>query len=239
MIKFFRKIRYNLMERGKTGKYFKYAIGEIVLVVIGILIALSINNWNNNRIKRIEHSKILKNILHDIENDIQELSNTIALLDSRKPVFDKVRNDSITVELLDQGLSRILSYGYSTTLNLTGVRQLKEITKKDSLSMQIIETYDQMENFIIRNEKRINDESINTSEKLREYPWYGEWMSKTITKDNSSKELQNYFLTSIEYKNLVFYFYQIIYNNYYFRLKASITNLKNIQEHIEIIIEDK
>ena len=48
MIKFFRKIRYNLMEQNKTGKYFKYAIGEIVLVVIGILIALSINNWNRN-----------------------------------------------------------------------------------------------------------------------------------------------------------------------------------------------
>jgi hypothetical protein len=39
MIKFFRKIRYNLMETGKTGKYFKYATGEIFLVVIGILIA--------------------------------------------------------------------------------------------------------------------------------------------------------------------------------------------------------
>ena len=49
MIKFFRKIRYNLMKHNKTGKYFKYAIGEIVLVVIGILIALSINNWNEQR----------------------------------------------------------------------------------------------------------------------------------------------------------------------------------------------
>jgi len=44
MIKFFRKIRYDLMEKNKAGKYLKYAIGEIVLVVIGILIALSINN---------------------------------------------------------------------------------------------------------------------------------------------------------------------------------------------------
>jgi len=46
MIKFFRKIRQNLLNEVKTARYFKYAIGEIVLVVIGILIALAINNWN-------------------------------------------------------------------------------------------------------------------------------------------------------------------------------------------------
>jgi hypothetical protein len=57
MIKFFRKIRYDLMEKNKTGKYFKYAIGEIVLVVIGILIALQINNWNENN-KDIEQERV-------------------------------------------------------------------------------------------------------------------------------------------------------------------------------------
>ena len=46
MIKFFRQIRKSLLEQNKMGKYFKYAIGEILLVVIGILIALQINNWN-------------------------------------------------------------------------------------------------------------------------------------------------------------------------------------------------
>ncbi|TYA56024.1 hypothetical protein FVF61_07000 [Formosa maritima] len=60
MIKFFRKIRQNLFMENKTGKstlpvgrYLKYAIGEIVLVVIGILIALQINNWNENRKNKI------------------------------------------------------------------------------------------------------------------------------------------------------------------------------------------
>ena len=59
MIKFFRKIRYNLMENGKTGKYFKYAIGEIILVMIGILLALQVNIWNENRKSHNEINDLL------------------------------------------------------------------------------------------------------------------------------------------------------------------------------------
>jgi len=69
MIKFFRKIRYNLMEQNKNGKYLKYAIGEIVLVVIGILIALSINNWNEERKDRIEELVALKDLKKEFETN--------------------------------------------------------------------------------------------------------------------------------------------------------------------------
>lgn len=62
MIKFFRKIRQNLLNQGKTSKYFKYAIGEIVLVVIGILIALQINNWNDKRIQQSKESEFISQI---------------------------------------------------------------------------------------------------------------------------------------------------------------------------------
>ncbi len=52
MIKFFRHIRKQLLTENKFSKYLLYAIGEIVLVVIGILIALSINNWNKRKVNR-------------------------------------------------------------------------------------------------------------------------------------------------------------------------------------------
>ena len=71
MIKFFRKIRKNLLSTGKTGKYFKYAIGEIVLVVIGILIALQVNNWNTSRINKNRVSQYAKLLIEDISNDIE------------------------------------------------------------------------------------------------------------------------------------------------------------------------
>ena len=68
MIKFFRHIRKRLLSEGKTGKYLTYAIGEIVLVVIGILIALQINNWNETRqIKKVE-KEILNVLLEDLNS---------------------------------------------------------------------------------------------------------------------------------------------------------------------------
>jgi len=68
----------------KTGKYLKYAIGEIVLVVIGILIALQINNWNQNRIQEKETKTLLSNLKLDVEEDIKSLENQINLLKLRQ-----------------------------------------------------------------------------------------------------------------------------------------------------------
>ena len=77
MIKFFRKIRQNLISEGKTGKYFKYAIGEIILVVIGILIALQINNWNENTTFKNELKQIVKEVHNDLNQDIIYLKKEI------------------------------------------------------------------------------------------------------------------------------------------------------------------
>ncbi len=77
MIKFFRKIRYNLMATGKTAKYLKYAIGEIVLVVIGILIALQVNNWNEDQIEKKIQIRYLKRMHTDIQKDTTYLRQKI------------------------------------------------------------------------------------------------------------------------------------------------------------------
>ncbi len=78
MIKFFRKIRYDLMNQNKTTKYFKYAIGEIILVVIGILIALQINNWNEARKNKTFETEILTQVQANLIKDklsLQEISS--------------------------------------------------------------------------------------------------------------------------------------------------------------------
>lgn len=77
MIKFFRQIRYNLMNSGQTTRYFKYAIGEIILVVIGILIALQINNANEKRKARLQEVTILENLQQDLYLDTLDINFNI------------------------------------------------------------------------------------------------------------------------------------------------------------------
>ena len=80
MINFFRKIRRKLADDKTPLKYLRYAIGEIVLVVIGILIALQINNWNEeNKERQIEEQRY-QNILNDIQNDEETINQMITNL---------------------------------------------------------------------------------------------------------------------------------------------------------------
>lgn len=83
MIKFFRRIRQKLIMESKVSKYLLYAIGEIVLVVIGILIALQINNWNEQRKERGREVEFLKGLKTDLLADKASLENVIAERDAK------------------------------------------------------------------------------------------------------------------------------------------------------------
>jgi len=73
------KKRKDLMERNKTKKYLKYAVGEVVLVVIGILIALSINNWNEYRKERIKEQMILNQLKEDYQSNLLQLEQKMKM----------------------------------------------------------------------------------------------------------------------------------------------------------------
>jgi hypothetical protein len=90
MIKFFRILRYHLLAEGKTGKYLQYALGEIVLVVIGILIALSINNWNTDRKNQLKERTYLINLQTEIEKHIVRLEDNLDYTKRRLHSIDYV-----------------------------------------------------------------------------------------------------------------------------------------------------
>ena len=70
MLKFFRKIRQKLIDQGDAKRYLLYAIGEILLVVVGILIALQINNWNTNQTNRHTETEYLHRLKNELKQDL-------------------------------------------------------------------------------------------------------------------------------------------------------------------------
>ncbi|GFZ87333.1 hypothetical protein GCM10011531_18270 [Aquaticitalea lipolytica] len=111
MIKFFRNIRKNLLTDGKTTKYFKYAIGEIVLVVIGILIALQINNWNENRKQESKVNNYLNSMVIDLSSDIKAYDRIIESYELQVENNTSIFKDKNYQEFhLDSIVSNITSY---------------------------------------------------------------------------------------------------------------------------------
>ena len=115
MLKFFRKIRQNLFIEGKTGRYFKYALGEIVLVVIGILIALQINNWNEERKQANKEQIVLNQLLSDFEANLNQLDQKIRVREdmmmSAKFILTYIDDKSIrNIDSLDKYLAKTMAY---------------------------------------------------------------------------------------------------------------------------------
>jgi uncharacterized membrane protein YgaE (UPF0421/DUF939 family) len=100
MIKFFRHIRKSLLMENKTGKYFKYAIGEILLVMVGILLALQVNNWNENRKAENNKQKLMLALKKEFSINTKTLKERSLGLHKHNSQLNKVINFSAgTLEL--------------------------------------------------------------------------------------------------------------------------------------------
>ena len=95
MSKLLKKLRFNLFMKGKKGSYYKYAFGEIILLVLGILIALSINNWNEERKNNLIEKKLILNIIKDLRLDSIYISQSLIEVDAQKQVIDDIISMSL------------------------------------------------------------------------------------------------------------------------------------------------
>jgi hypothetical protein len=126
MIKFFRKIRQRLLSENKLSKYLIYAIGEITLVVIGILIALSINNWNDNQKLIKQERELLENVLENIATDATSIdsvissTNRILTIHGNLIKFSKQqisKNDISNIDLIRKSEpNQLITYTYNPNL---------------------------------------------------------------------------------------------------------------------------
>ena len=156
MIKFFGKLRHQLINEGKTSNYVKYAIGEIVLVVVGILIALQINNWNHDRLDKVSEQNFYSNFKEQLAEDIYEIKGNIMYNNNFMERFEYAvqiieNNDRSRLDSLSQISMSLTKYSdlgrqsniYETLVNSGQIKLLnnadiiEEIRKLEALYIYI------------------------------------------------------------------------------------------------------
>lgn len=149
MIKFFRKIRQQLLSDNKFNKYLLYAIGEIVLVMIGILLALQVSNWNQTRVKKANEIKTLKQLNVDLNSNLIEIIELDSLIKVRSNAGKKIlnhfsKNENVT-DSLSYYLERFKGRNIFNNANTTykNIENSKSaIISNDSLRLQITYIYE-------------------------------------------------------------------------------------------------
>ena len=174
MIRFFRQIRYKLLSENKTSGYIKYAIGEIALVVIGILIALQINNWNEDRKDEKALNEYLVKIKSHTLEDIQELEK---MMDGRKrtaetckqarsSILDKTEDENLFL-FMGAGLALVEYYFKPNTGGYEALKSSEYFGKINNTPLDSLLTeYHGMIELIAENEKSYNDYTVEQSSYL-------------------------------------------------------------------------
>jgi hypothetical protein len=159
VIKFFRHIRKSLLSENKFSKYLVYAIGEIILVVIGILIALQINNWNEDYINTKKERGYLTNLQQDLIADSLRLSLLKNDLDSAvksKRIFETIiqsqnrTNDSLIDHFINQADLNTDFVPNSTTLDELKYSNGLNIISNTQLRRQIVTLYNNYDDLKIK-----------------------------------------------------------------------------------------
>jgi len=155
MIKLFRHIRQKLLSENKFSKYLIYAIGEIILVVIGILIALQVNNWNERRKGSQFENNLLTELRKSIKEDITQLNNVMdrnrSYIASAETVLNSIEEELVINDSISHHLDRAFTV-WKLNIKTSAYYNLKEYgmqyIKKDETRKSIISGYDGMAKYV-------------------------------------------------------------------------------------------
>jgi hypothetical protein len=219
----FRKMKHKHLRKKQIKKYLSYAMGEIVLVVLGILIAVSINNWNISRNQNKIKQEIIFILIDDINNDLKNLDGVIDYYEKRERFFKKVlQEDRDEKEILNCSECRYLVTSRTLfSMNERGIEQLKRNARtsefqKDILLFDVINLYNNYDTGLNQLSNMIADDALENLKHFRDsYSWFPKFQKYDII----DEELINYFGYSSEYKNMVSYHYTLVYENYLPALK--------------------
>lgn len=164
MIKFFRRIRRKLIDEGNLKRYLVYAIGEILLVVIGILIALQINNWNEWKKERVKEHEILIDLAENLEINIETLEkdiNYLHVLDrSSETVLTSIYQKLPYVDTLAYHFNNARVPKQELFLSQTGYEEYKniglQILTNKLLKDELLKLFETTYPFILSDYKLVN-----------------------------------------------------------------------------------
>lgn len=226
----FQKLKRSLIQKQDFSTYLKYAAGEIFLIVIGILIAVSINNWNRDRQQENLKTGILKVVANDLQSDTTEAGRIINFYEDRKSIFQRVVNQELTEDEVAscKACRHIITTRRIMSLNTRGFLQLQNFQsssnlKIDSLTTELINFYTTTTSGVESLNELINDDVTSHLQYMRNsFDWYSDY----ILDQPINREGLQYFGSAQDYKNRVAYHYVIVYENYlpllnFFKFRAS------------------
>jgi hypothetical protein len=213
MIKFFRKIREKMLVKNKFSKYLLYAIGEIILVVIGILIALSINNWNENRKNTIEEKAILESLYENLnlaktqsesliaeEDTLKERLIRILRIDSKysKTDFEKIPDSIFKSAVWDLQSDQPTFNAYNNLKNTNKLSLIK--SKKINEKFTDLEFHQNKLNDIL--EDRLSVHQIRVDDILEKEINFIPLVKSNIPTINIENEIQNNYKQILDNKRI-------------------------------------
>lgn len=235
-----KNIKQDLLNQNNLGRYLRYAVGEVILIVIGILVAVSINNWNEERQQKKVVDAIFAVLVNDIKQDTAEVSRILDFYNGKKSTFLKIVRDSIPrneISKCDLCPTLISSYELFS-INRRGIYQINEyynhtLSDQDTLVFHIVNFYSSLTEEIERMDGMIEaDIAGNLTHWRDNYPWFAASMNKEIRPEHWT------YFGSQEYKNKVAFHYVLIYENYLSYLEAFQKNSERILKALSERLRD-
>ncbi len=241
MIKIFRSLRKKTLMKGKNWTYLKYAIGEIILVMIGILLALQVNNWNENRKEKSQLSSILKTVKEDFATDTTLATNIIRFYDTINKYSIKYTQKKINSKNIDSFVicRSLVTIYQPMTIQKKGYKLLQNYSnssfaKKDSLITDLGQFYSYFDAAISTNNDLVKDEVLRNLNHLKSKDWFAEWSQGVMT-----DAMRTYFGESIDYRNRVIANDILATRNHQAVLKQYKNAVTKLLEDINVRLEEE
>ena len=230
-----KKLRWKSVFNNSFKTYLKYAIGEVVLIVIGVLIAVSINQCTTDRNNIANRNEILSKVLDDFKKDEVLAKDIRAFYKKREPIFLGFINETITIDSLKtcNDCQYLISGFRLLRPNLEGFNALKTNVQNLTITNNVLSSF--VNSYVIKLDElnHQQDNLINDVNKNLEY-WRDnyEWFTEFFNGDKSETYLM--YQLSSDYRNKVTYHYSLYYNNYL----VKVNELTELQKRFDTIVNE-